>query len=219
MKHPCDEILDAYAERAVPSAQLRFNHHWLKVTTEEAREKWLRVLRVGDCEEGSAPGFFLQENGPSFVYPLSLFGYYLGFALRALESKTMRTFVRYPKSACYTAFAGSSQQMPGSGVTVILVEGFADAEAVSRFHPWVIATMGGKLRTALYPVIASVTRKVLLLTDNDKAGEEGSKAEEHGFQVLGRQAERVAYPKKYKDPAEWWLAEGDRMGDILRRVI
>lgn len=217
--HPCDVVLEAYRDRALPASSVRAEHHWLKVTCDEAKEKWLRLLRPGDCEKFTAPAAFMEQHGPCFAYPLSLFGYYLGFALRAVGSKQMRTFVRHKNVASYTAFAGSQGDLPPDGVTVVIVEGYADVEAVARFHPWTVGTMGGQLKVAAFPIVAAVARKVVLLTDNDRAGERGESVEKKNFELLGRPVVAMKYPEKYKDPAEWYLGEGDRMGDAIRRNV
>lgn len=212
-------LLEAYENRAVSASQAKFPHHWLTVTSEETKATWLKVLRPGDCEKFTAPGYFVEKHGMSFLYPLSFFGFFIGFALRAVETKDMRSFVKYKKTACYTPFASIQNSLPSGGVTTIIAEGYADVEAIANFHPWVVGTVSATLRLPLFHLVASVSNRVLLMCDNDEAGRQGFARMEKRFGQLGKKVDGLNFPHKYKDPADWFLDDRKGMERKIRRSV
>ena len=206
-------------ESAVPAADVRFSHHWRDVSVGAEWPSVLRVVRSVDVPEVSDGPlkplrFFLAYNGrAAMAYPLGLLGAVVGVAFRAVSTKEMMSFVRYPDSACFTpsrCYADGRDSFR-YGTTVVLTEGFADAEAVARFYPHVVATMGGPLKFALVPLFRRFVRRVLLMMDNDDPGRNASKLISRRLEKHGVVVESLRYPEEYNDPADFYLADPDEM--------
>jgi len=132
----------------------------------------------------------------------------------------MMTFVRYEDSACFTCSHFYSN--PANfryGTPVILVEGFADAEAVGRYYPFVMATMGGPIKFALVPLLKRVTSRVYTMLDNDEPGNKAVKLIHQRLKKSGTIVKPIKFPEQYKDPADFHLADSGAMYRRLRSVL
>lgn len=207
-------------ERAVPAADVRFSHHWRDVSVGAEWPSVLKVVRSVDVPEASDGPlrplrFFLAYNGrAAMAYPLGLLGTVVGVAFRAISTKEMMSFVRYPDSACFTAsrFYAAGRDSFTYGTPVVLTEGFADAEAAARFYPYVVATMGGPLKFALVPLFKRFVRRVLLMMDNDDPGCNAAKLVRRRLEKHGVSVEVLRYPEEHNDPADFYLADPEEMG-------
>jgi hypothetical protein len=225
-------LCQVYA-RALPADQIRFDHHWAKVSLDTEWKSLLKVVRIPDVlqVEGyndkmspvhSVMGFLKYNNGMAMIYPLGFLGVATGMALRAIHQKEMATFVRNDDSACFTA---SHFFQPGIAASftyrtpVIVVEGFADAEAVGRYYPYVIASMGGPVKLGIIPMLRRSVARVFTMMDNDKPGQKAAKTLGERLQKFGVTVAPIKFPEKYKDPAEFYLGDSEAMYRQLRSVL
>lgn len=212
--------------RSTPAGELRFKSHWRDVSVGAGWPSILKVTRSQDLPENVEGPLiplrsFLSTHTVAMSYPLGFLGVTVGVAFRAINDKEMMSFVRFPDSASFTCsrfyFEGKSQYTYGK--PVVLTEGFADAEAVGRFYPYTMATMGGPVKYALVPLYRRYVTRVYTMMDNDDAGEEAAKNIFWRLNKYGIKVERLEYPRKYNDPADFFLADPDEMRRRLEGVL
>jgi hypothetical protein len=201
--------------RALPASDVNFDHKWRDVTTDLDA---LRVARDFDFgEDAPYPArAFVREHGPSMMYPLSFFGIRLGWAMRSLASKDFISLARWKDSKAFTTFAFDGDLRPHS--TVVVVEGYSDAEAVGNFYPATFATMGGPVAMALVPLVRRFFSGVATMFDNDDAGYEFERKVRRRMSVAGIDCRRIGYPGEYGDPADFFEADPEEMRRRLEDV-
>jgi hypothetical protein len=205
-----------YRTNSRPLSDFRMDHHWVRVSQGD----WsplLRVLRlidlpqewqdsanhIGDGQRTNSVLWFLGMHQVCFIHPLSFMGVPMGYALREVGS---RSFSVYPVNgtACYTAARALGVlntfrfHMP-----IVLVEGYADAEAVSQVYPFVVAMMSCSIKSVLRPILPLLTSRVYMMFDNDVRGQSGQEKSMRALDGL-MDVQAVQYPKSFKDPAEWF---------------
>lgn len=214
-------------KNSVPAADVRFDHRWRGVSTGAEWPSVLKVVRLSDvpaAEEGplfSLRCFLKYNGGVAMVYPLGFFGSVTGMAFRSISSKEMMSFVRYNDSACFTSsrFYSDGRENFRHWKPVVIVEGFADAEAVARFYPYVLATMGGPLKFALVPLVKLFVKSVYTMMDNDVPGRRAEKLVWARLDKCGIAHGSVKYPKEYKDPDDFYFADPVEMRRRLETVL
>lgn len=212
-----------YRDYSRSVSEFRLDHHWVRVS----QGRWvpqLRVIRLPDLskamqeeatrgmQEGqqtNAALWFLGQHPVCFIYPMSFMGVPLGYALREVGEKNFTVF-QMSGVACYTASRANAEL--GSfryHLPVVLVEGYADAEAVSQVYPFVVAMMTSSVKSVLAPLLPLLTSQVVLMFDNDKPGQAG---QARGARMLrGKVVVReIPLPDGVKDPADWFV--GDEAG-------
>ncbi len=207
-----------YSSYVRPLSDFRLAHHWVTVST-GGWSPVLKVVRLPDLpqdlqdqaqqDDGGATNsvlWFLGQHPVCFIYPMSFMGVPLGYALREVSS---RNFSVYPVNgtSCYTA-ARALSELGGFRYykPVVIVEGYADAEAVSQVYPYVMAMMSCSIKRVLRPLLPLLTSQVYIMFDNDKRGKDG---QERGLSVMREymKADGISMPSEYKDPAEWFVQD------------
>lgn len=210
----------------VPAGEVSFTHHWRAVSVDKPWPSVLRVVRAVDAatleEGGLSPlkNFLAYNGGVAMAYPLAVACVPVGLAFRAVSNKEMKSFVKVPGTACFTAsrFYACAGSLDYSK-PLVLSEGFADAEAIGNFYPFSMATMGGPLKFALVPLVRRLFRKVVLMMDNDDPGRRADKLIRKRLSSCGLEVKSLTYPQEYKDPAEFYLADPDEMRSRVETAL
>lgn len=116
----------------------------------------------------------------------------LGLLFRSVTDKDFRVNPRYRKSRVSFYVSQRFEEQLAQyrfGRPIVMLEGVLDCEAFAYLtdYPFVMAylTSGVNARTAAY--ISSITDKVLLVPDNDKAGRHGSKTSKSNLESFNVQ--------------------------------
>lgn len=91
------------------------------------------------------------------------------------------------------------------GQPILLVEGALDCEVARFFHPSPLAVLTNTLSSYQVQFLKTLTNKVILGLDNDKAGREGTERTKSLLKKEGFYIQEIQYPNGMKD-----------LGDLIR---
>lgn len=197
-----------YSDITFGLEEVRFDHPWKTVALRWTDIRFLRYMDIIQFKgQLGYLDIFFAENPLVFMFPLSFLGVLQGFGFRSVENKAFTNF-RFHSVAAYSshAFIHYSNAFKFTD-PIIVVEGASDAEAVSHFYPWVIATLGSGVKNLLARTFPLATRKICLMFDNDTSGRRGTQRAMKSLR--GIEVEAVPYPSRYKDPAEVFVDNPD----------
>lgn len=143
---------------------------------------------------------FVGENPYFWFIPLkTLKGTIFGFVLKSYNQKAYRNFFCKDHISCFYGW-GSFQNFK-KNTPIILTEGIKDCLVVKRFYPNTIACLtDGLSGVDDAEIISHLTNKVVLLYDNDKAGENAKNRDFERLSKKGIKCVRAFYNSK--DPGE-----------------
>lgn len=220
-KNQIDTLLDIYFHHTWSLTIFNIDHHWKLVTKPDLNPSCIRLVRYYDVKdflpEKDYLHFFFYDNPICFMYPMSFMSVFTGFGFRSVEShefsiKKWGPTISYTTSKMLVNIKDFRYHNP-----IILAEGVADAEAISQIYPWVMGMLGNHTKLLVSKLLPLVTRKVYLMTDNDKGGYDGR---EKTIRALSKQVEIgiIEYPKEYKDPADYYLADPEKMKQQIKAL-
>ena len=225
------QLTDAYIA-ATPVEDVNFHRHWRSVSVSENHEytSVLRVLTSTQLEGlhytpesplKAIESFLKHNNGVTMMYPLTFFGIETGMAVRSIHQKQMMSFSYYGDSISFTASRFYSEETPNLhvGIKPILVEGFADAEALGQIYPFVLATMGGPIKLGLVPMIQRSFSQVFTMMDNDKPGRKAAGLIKKRLSQVNITTIPIDYPAEHNDPADFYLADPAELRYRLQKVV
>lgn len=158
------------------------------------------------CPQRSKLGveWFLEQHGTCWLYPLNLYGVILGFAYRATSAGSKGATWLEPITV-YTPQICSWTGFPGHGTPLVLVEGVADAEALSLVYPHCVALLTAKCSLPQAWLLSMLTDRVILCFDNDDSGARGIRTSRKNLTKYGVHVRELKLSHKLND-----------LGDLLK---
>jgi hypothetical protein len=190
----------------------RKDNHWVKFFNEHPRER-VKIVRYGNKDSDSnyleAAKYFeeLKIIKPGSLGLLAPLGFTQnGWVYRDLNQKLFVTQVF--GSPMYYAAQWFCDRLSffKFGDPVVVCEGVLDAECLVELtgYPYVIAQVGSSMSVRLGMMMSLITDKIVLVPDNDKAGEAGAKKSLFSLKQLGVKG-AVVTTASHKDTGELWL--------------
>lgn len=173
----------------------------------------MRVRKVGvwSPESGGTDDIsrllpFCQEKHPFRNALVTYLGFKfrpIGLFFRDMDTKDFRTFVTVKKFKFYVCQNFDDRYTEFRyGEPIALLEGVADAEAFSYLtgYPWVIAYLRSWIGPHLAAFLASLTNQVLVIPDNDPAGQSGYPKIHKNLTAFGMKVDRMdTTPKDFRE--------------------
>jgi hypothetical protein len=212
-------LTQIYKTKTIQISDIKLKHHWLDVLPPNPL---VRIVRLYDIEKylSDSPDLeiYLQSSPVSFMYPMFFFKTLFGFGFRSIADKEFTVKLLYPMLS-YTptnTMMNLSKCIQPKGL--VLVEGVSDAEAVSKYYPWVISVMGNKVKNLMQGLLPYYTKRVYLMFDNDSAGNEGANCSQIALTKKNIVTKILKYPVgcPFKDPAE---IVGKGHSDIITNML
>lgn len=210
--------LDIYRNHTWPIQTFNFDHHWKTVTESSEWDSCVRLVRNYDVQEYLPEKdyirLFLFDHPICFMFPVSFLGVLTGFGFRSVDSHdfSIRKWgptISYTSSRMLKMSPDFKFQYP-----LVISEGVADAEAISQMYPWSVGALGNCVRRLVARMLPLVTNKVYLMLDNDEGGSTG-RGKMRSILRGTIDVEVIEYPKEYKDPAEYFIADQNGMRERL----
>lgn len=206
-----EELSNVY-RRLTPLSKFNGEEKWVKIS-QAVNLSIARVITPAHVGEGSTSYVkdFIISVGPCAMFPIQFSTTLFGFVFRALNEKAFSTFSLTPLylySSTTTLKHFSDRCSYGYGYPFLVSEGFMDAELLGGIWPVSLGMMTSHISDYQAQFISMFTNRVILVPDNDDAGDRGVEASERNLGQYGIHMQVVRIPKTYEDP-----------GDLLHKLV
>lgn len=209
------QLLDSFAclyNKLRPLTEFRGSEKWTKITR-GCGFSHVKVITSSHLvgQQDSYVTNFIRSMGPCAMFPMMFGSTLFGFVFRSLSEKAFSTFSVSPlylySASSSISFIDSNRVIP-YGFPFVFSEGLLDSELIGAFYPMSFGSMTSHLSDYQAQFISMFTNRVIIVPDNDEAGERGVKKSEENLSKYGVTAHTVKLPDRYEDP-----------GDLLRLLI
>lgn len=159
-----------------PYLHLAFKNHY----------KHYRLITSGEvfikAKNFSVPEFvkaFITNNNQVLMMANIISGKVVGLTFRTIEGP--KDFLTWGNNKGNFYGLGQLSQSFKYGDPIILVEGLMDCDVVKQYYPNTMAVLTAGLTKNQVAVITRLTNRVILMLDNDEAGERGTYLSENAI--------------------------------------
>lgn len=160
----------------------------------------IRYFDVNDIMKKKTPiNGFVSEHGSVLLIPNIINGKLVDLTVKALDSKSMIKYCNHKLPYGLGSFKNFTYGKP-----IILVEGVADLAGLKLIDPSlnVVALRTNSISQDFYEIYKSLTNKIILLLDNDKAGQSQISKIQFQLKREGIDSEVIRQHASLKDTGE-----------------
>jgi hypothetical protein len=171
---------------------------------------WKIITPSDVMRDHSNVSLFLKSAGPSIISPLTLSNQLMGFIFRSIHDKSYNIlslnnlyFYSSYRTMCYVL----NNNIP-YGTPYLFSEGMFDSECLSQIYPLSFSYLTSGISDVLAQFLSMMTNNVIMLTDNDTAGNNGFDKSSSILSKYNVKCMRLAISTEFKDA-----------GDLLDQVV
>lgn len=189
-----------------PLAESSFSHYWVYAAKRLGLSS-IKLLMAGDAVHLHSASFvrrFIDEHRLVAMYPMSFLGIHCGYGFRALTTKefTQAVFLPFVSYTCHSVIPRMRDGTLKWGVPFLFSESVMDAETLSRFYPISFAYLRSAMSVNLCRMVSCFTDKVIVVPDNDEAGQKASRVMTRSLSRFGIRVYFIKFPASYNDPGD-----------------
>jgi hypothetical protein len=147
---------------------------------------------------------FLVNNGPSMIYPLIISHCLLGYNVRTIATKnfcclSINPFYLY---SSHIAIEHLNSKTLLYNTPLMFSEGAIDSDFLSTIYPLSFAYMTSGINSMVSQFISTLTSRIIMVPDNDRAGLDGEKKTIYNMKKHGVKVDVFRVDSSFKDSGE-----------------
>jgi hypothetical protein len=161
---------------------------------------------------------FLVNNGPSMIYPLVMSHCLLGYNVRTIAVKDFRCLPVSPfyLYSSHTAIEYLNSKLLPYNTPLMFSEGAIDSDFLSTIYPLSFSYMTSGINSITSQFISTLTSRIIVVPDNDRAGSDGEKKTIYNMKKHGVKVDVLRVDSSFKDSGE--VLDALIRGDIRAEI-